>query len=216
MGSLFAFVTNAGLSWGRFKFWCCNCTIKRGLGDCFTSPLGPTYASLQSQQGSVFPNLVTIVSNENAQLTSWIIELHKHHGTSYQEQLGRLPLALIYKSCAAACYADCTRNNLQIICRIHQIRNPKRPLLRVKSQKNDTIGSATLIAPEITLGIKPGMYGCLFNAHVGRYCLENLHYCIFWLRPWMLPWMRPWNMHYWFTGSPLYAPLWNKKQGRGP
>ena len=47
---------------------------------------------------------------------------------------------------------------LQIICRIHQIRNPKRPLFRVKSQKNDTIGSATLIAPEITSGIKPGMY----------------------------------------------------------
>ena len=58
---------------------------------------------------------------------------------------------------------------LQIICRIHQIRNPKRPLFRVKSQKNDTIGSATLIAPEITSGIKPGMYGSLFNAHDGRY-----------------------------------------------
>jgi hypothetical protein len=54
-------------------------------------------------RGRFFPNLV---SNENAQLTSWIIELHKHHGTSYQEQLGRLPLALIYKSCAAVCYAD--------------------------------------------------------------------------------------------------------------
>ena len=48
---------------------------------------------------------------------------------------------------------------LQIICKIHQIRNPKRPLFRVKSQKNDTIGSATLIAPEITSGIKSGMYG---------------------------------------------------------
>ena len=68
---------------------------------------------------------------------------------------------------------------LQIICRIHQIRNPKRPLFRVKSQKNDTIGSATLIAPEIISGIKPGMYGSLFSAHMGRYCLENLHYCIF-------------------------------------
>src|SRR6185503_349989 len=68
---------------------------------------------------------------------------------------------------------------LQIICRIHQIRNPKRPLFRVKSQKNDTIGSATLIAPEITSGIKPEMYGSLFSAHVGCYCLENLHYCIF-------------------------------------
>ena len=68
---------------------------------------------------------------------------------------------------------------LQIICRIHQIRNPKRPLFRVKSQKNDTIGSATLIAPEIILGIKPGMYGSLFSAHVRRYYLENLHYCSF-------------------------------------
>ena len=68
---------------------------------------------------------------------------------------------------------------LQIICRIHQIRNPKRPLFRVKSQKNNTIGSATLIAHEITSGIKPGMYGSLFSAHVGRYYLENLHYCIF-------------------------------------
>ena len=62
---------------------------------------------------------------------------------------------------------------LQIICRIHQIRNPKRPLFRVKSQKNNTIGYATLIAPEITSGIKPRMYGSVFSAHVGRYCLEN-------------------------------------------
>ena len=23
------------------------------------------------------------------------------------------------------------------------------------------------------------MYGSLFSAHVGRYCLENLHYCVF-------------------------------------
>ena len=48
---------------------------------------------------------------------------------------------------------------LLIICRIHQIRNTKRPLFRVESQKNDIIGYATLIAPEITSGIKPGMYG---------------------------------------------------------
>ena len=68
---------------------------------------------------------------------------------------------------------------LLIICRIHQIRNPKRPLFRVKYQKNDTIGSATLIAPKITSGIKPEMYGSVFSAHVGRYCLGNLHYCIF-------------------------------------
>ena len=66
---------------------------------------------------------------------------------------------------------------LQIICRIHQIWNPKRPLFR--SQKNDTIGSATLIAPEITSGIKSGIYCSLFSAHVRRYCLQNLHYCIF-------------------------------------
>ena len=68
---------------------------------------------------------------------------------------------------------------LQIICRIHQIWNPKRPLFRVKSQKNDTIGSATLNAPEIISGIKPGMYGSLFSTRMRRYCLENLHYCIF-------------------------------------
>ena len=37
---------------------------------------------------------------------------------------------------------------LQIICKIHQIRNPKRPLFQVKSQKNDTIAYATLIAPK--------------------------------------------------------------------
>ena len=35
----------------------------------------------------------------------------------------------------------------------------ERPLSRVKFPKNDTIGYATLIAPEITSGIKPGMYG---------------------------------------------------------
>src|SRR6185503_18543095 len=68
---------------------------------------------------------------------------------------------------------------LQIICRIHQIRNPKRPLFQVKSQKNDTIESATLIAPKIISGIKPGMYGSLFSAHMRCYYLENLHYCNF-------------------------------------
>ena len=67
---------------------------------------------------------------------------------------------------------------LQNICRIHQIQYPKRPLFQVKSQKNDTIGYATLIAPEITSEIKPGMYGSLLYAHMGRYCMENLHYCI--------------------------------------
>ena len=69
---------------------------------------------------------------------------------------------------------------LQNIYRIHQIRYPKRPLFSgKKSQKNDTIGYTTLIAPEITSEIKTGMYGSLFSAHVGRYCLENLHYYIF-------------------------------------
>ena len=48
---------------------------------------------------------------------------------------------------------------LQNICRIHQIWYSQRPLFWVKSQKNDTIGYATLIAPEITSEIKPGMYG---------------------------------------------------------
>ena len=58
------------------------------------------------------------------------------------------------------------------ICRIHQIRYPKRPLFRVKSQKNDAIEYATLIAPKITSDIKPGIYGSLLCAHVGRYCME--------------------------------------------
>ena len=47
-----------------------------------------------------------------------------------------------------------------------------------KSQKNDTIGYATLIAPKITSEIKPGMYGTLLYAHVRFYCMENLHYCV--------------------------------------
>ena len=68
---------------------------------------------------------------------------------------------------------------LQNIWRIHQIWYSKRPLFRVKSQKNDTIEYATLIAPEITSEIKPGMYGCLLCAHMGCYCMErDLHYCI--------------------------------------
>ena len=67
---------------------------------------------------------------------------------------------------------------LHNICRIHQIRYPKRPLFWVKSQKNNTIEYASLIAPEITSDIKPGMYGYLLCAHVGCYCMENLHYCL--------------------------------------
>ena len=68
---------------------------------------------------------------------------------------------------------------LQNIYRIHQIWYPKRPLfLGKKSQKNDANGYATLIAPEITSKIKFGMYGSLLCAHMGRYRMENLHYCI--------------------------------------
>ena len=47
-----------------------------------------------------------------------------------------------------------------------------------KSQKNDANGYTTLIAPEITSEIKPRMYGSLLCAHMGCYCIENLHYCI--------------------------------------
>ena len=66
---------------------------------------------------------------------------------------------------------------LQNICRIHQIRYPKRPLFRVKSQKNDAIEYATLIVPKITSDIKPEIYGSLLCAHVGCYYMDNLHYC---------------------------------------
>ena len=38
-----------------------------------------------------------------------------------------------------------------------------------KSQKNDTIGYTTLIAPEITSEINPGMYSSLLYAHMGCY-----------------------------------------------
>ena len=47
-----------------------------------------------------------------------------------------------------------------------------------KIPKNDTIEYATLIAPEITSDIKPGIYGSLLCAHVGHYRMENLHYCV--------------------------------------
>ena len=46
-----------------------------------------------------------------------------------------------------------------------------------KSQKNYSIGYATLIAPEISSEIKPGMYISLLFAHVGLYYVENLYYC---------------------------------------
>ena len=47
-----------------------------------------------------------------------------------------------------------------------------------KSQNNDSIGYATLIVPEISLEIKLVMYISLLCAHMGLYCMENLHYCI--------------------------------------
>ena len=39
------------------------------------------------------------------------------------------------------------------------------------------IGYTTLIAPEISLEIKPGMYIYLLYAYMGLYCMQNLHYC---------------------------------------
>ena len=54
----------------------------------------------------------------------------------------------------------------------------KTSFLGKKSQKNDSIRYATLIAPEISSEIKPGMYILLLYAHMGLYCIENLHYCI--------------------------------------
>ena len=43
----------------------------------------------------------------------------------------------------------------------------KTSFLGKKSQKNDSIGYATLIAPEISSEIKPGMYISLLCAHMG-------------------------------------------------
>ena len=62
------------------------------------------------------------------------------------------------------------------ICRFNQIRYPKRSLFRAKSQKNDTIGYATLIAPVISSKIKPGIFISLLCVHVGIHCAENPHY----------------------------------------
>ena len=62
------------------------------------------------------------------------------------------------------------------ICRFNQIRYPKRSLFRVISQKNDTIGYATLIAPVISSKIKPGIFISLLFVHVKVHCAENLHY----------------------------------------
>ena len=62
------------------------------------------------------------------------------------------------------------------ICKFNQIRYPKRSLFRVISQKNDTIGYATLIAPVISSKIKPGIFIFLLYTHMGIHCMENLHY----------------------------------------
>ena len=57
------------------------------------------------------------------------------------------------------------------------------------------IGYTTLIAPEISSEIKPGMYIFLLYAHMGLYYMENLHYFI-----------RE-CCHCSFTGCPLVRPL---------
>ena len=67
----------------------------------------------------------------------------------------------------------CSKN----ICRFNQIRYPKRSLFQVISQKNDSIGYATLIAPVIFSKIKPKIFICLLFIHVKMHCAENLHYC---------------------------------------
>ena len=59
----------------------------------------------------------------------------------------------------------------------NQIRYPKRSLFRIISQKNYTIGYATLIAPVIFSKIKPKIFICLLFIHVKIYYAENLHYC---------------------------------------
>ena len=55
------------------------------------------------------------------------------------------------------------------------------------------------------------MYGSLFSAHVGRYCLENLHYCVFdctreSLHEYCHECIRE-CVHCRVTGSPLVSPL---------
>ena len=62
------------------------------------------------------------------------------------------------------------------IYKLNQIRHPKRSLFREISQKNDTIGYATLIAPVISSKIKPGVFISLLCTHMGLHCAENLHY----------------------------------------
>ena len=62
------------------------------------------------------------------------------------------------------------------ICKLNQIRYPKRSLFWEISQKNDMIGYATLIAPVISSKIKPGVFISLLCTHMGLHCAENLHY----------------------------------------
>ena len=62
------------------------------------------------------------------------------------------------------------------IYRFKQIRYPKKSLFRVISQKNDTIGYATLITPIIYSKIRPRMSIFLLCSHMGIHCVENLHY----------------------------------------
>ena len=62
------------------------------------------------------------------------------------------------------------------ICRFNQIRYLEKSLFRVVSQKNDTNGYATLIAPAISSKIKPGIFISLLCIHVKVHCAENLHY----------------------------------------
>ena len=55
------------------------------------------------------------------------------------------------------------------------------------------------------------MYDSLFSAHVGRYCLENLHYCIFdctreSLHEYCHECIRE-CVHCRVTGAPLISPL---------
>ena len=52
----------------------------------------------------------------------------------------------------------------------------KKSLFRVISQKIDTIGYATVIAPVISSKIKPRMFISLLCVHVGIHCAENPHY----------------------------------------
>ena len=58
------------------------------------------------------------------------------------------------------------------------------------------------------------MYGSLFIAHVGRYCLENLYYCVFDCTRELLHEYYRECVHCRVTGSPSVSPLAAIK-GRG-